>query len=143
MSTLKVSDVMSRDPVTMTEGDDLADAKSRMLEKRIRHLPVVDEDGRLIGLLTQRDLLRLRESPFSGTLPDEQTAMDRWSKVGEVMTRGVRMITADTPVLEAAELLREEPIGCLPVIDDGRVVGILTESDFVSLVIRMLSDPGR
>ncbi|MEM9195067.1 MAG: CBS domain-containing protein [Myxococcota bacterium] len=96
----------------------------------------------MVGVVTHRDLLRATESSLSNVLPQEQAAMDRWSRVSWIMERNVITVTPDTPLLEAAETLRKHNIGCLPVLGYDGVVGILTEADFVERAIVELSSPG-
>jgi CBS domain-containing protein len=114
-----------------------------MESKGIRHVAVVEpESDRLLGLISHRDVLRSQEGSLSGTASDEQLHMNRWIETRWVMTKEVRTVYPHTPALEAAMQLRSHGYGCLPVVDDGRLVGILTESDFVDYAIQVLSDPG-
>jgi CBS domain-containing membrane protein len=124
MSVLAVRDVMTREVLTVAP-EEAADLGAQIMSLgRIRHLPVVEADGRLVGMLSQRDVLRVEAG---------RTA-------GDVMTRDVRTVAPDTSLLEAAETMQRFKIGSLPVMEDGRLVGILTEADFVDLAIRWLSD---
>ena len=68
--------------------------------------------------------------------------MNRWIEARWVMTKDVRTVHPETPALEAALILRSHTIGCVPVIDDARLIGMLTDSDFVEYAIQSLSDPG-
>ena len=135
MSALTVRDLMSREPITLSEHDPLEKADELMQTGHFRHLPVVEE-GRLVGLLTHRDMTRV------GAHTESPTPMNRWTEAGWVMTRDVRAIEPDIPLLEAANLMLDQKYGCLPVVEDGKLVGILTESDFVAYVARQLQDPG-
>ena len=113
-----------------------------MEKKNIRHVAVVEGDTRLLGVISHRDVLRSQEGSLSGTPSDEQTHMNRWIEARWVMTKEVHTVYPDTPALEAAVALRSHAYGCVPVIEHGRLVGILTESDFVDFAIQALSDPG-
>ncbi|MDH5490733.1 MAG: CBS domain-containing protein [Myxococcales bacterium] len=135
MSVMTVRDLMSKRPVTLSEHDPLETADELMKSGHFRHLPVV-EGERLLGLLTHRDLTRV------GAHANSPAPMNRWTEAGWVMTREVRTIEPSRPLLEAAELMLDEKFGCLPVVEDGRLVGILTEADFVAYVLRLLQDPG-
>lgn len=134
MSTLTVRDVMTRQLVTLDDGATLQDARDAMRRDHIRHVPIVSS-GRLVGLLSHRDLVRAQvESP---------TARNLGAPVRTAMTREVRTVTPDTPLLAAAQRMQELKLGCLPVVEEGgTLVGILTEADFLRLVIRQLEDPG-
>jgi CBS domain-containing membrane protein len=137
MAQLLVRDLMTRDPVTLDEGEDLDLADRLMRLARIRHLPVL-EDGRLVGLVSERDLLRAQAEQLAGATEDERRKMSRWVKAGWIMTRELQQVEPDMPLLEAAQLMHENKYGCLPVVEGGKLVGILTEADFVALAIREL-----
>jgi CBS domain-containing protein len=127
-----VADVMTRDPVTLHEEDSLAGAASTFLDRRIRHLPVVD-GRRLVGLVTERDLLRVSGSALSR----EPVAAVREARrreetfIAAVMRRDVETVSPATRVADAARCLAEQRIGCLPVVDHGELVGIVTETDLL------------
>ncbi|MFW5876006.1 MAG: CBS domain-containing protein [Myxococcota bacterium] len=140
MAELKVRDLMTVDPVTLEQDEDLDLADQLMRLGRIRHLPVVQE-GRVVGIISERDLLRTQAGQLDGASADERLEMKRWVKAGWVMTRDVQEVGPDTALLEAAHLMRDRKYGCLPVVEEGRLVGILTEADFVDHVIHELEHP--
>ena len=130
---------MTRQVVTVTEQQTLHDAEAGMKQFHFRHLPVVEGD-RLIGVVTQRDLLHVSSSWLSEKAEQRDEVIHKLP-VGEIMRRELVTVTPDDPLLDAARLLWEAKVGCLPVIeDDGTLVGMLTESDFVKLAIQMLSE---
>lgn len=137
MSQLRVLDIMSRDVVTIGAGESLDVAEQMMKAGRIHHLPVVSGE-RLIGVVTQADLLRASISVLAEPTPSEERALMRGTLVSMVMATNVYTVAPDTPALRAAEMLRRHHFGCLPVLDGQRLVGIVTEGDFVKLVIRAL-----
>lgn len=141
MSQLLVRDFMTPNVVTVQPGDCIAYAYDLMLEHRIRHLVVVDEDGDMVGLLTHRDLLRhslieRAEQPVS-----LQRHVMRRTRVDEVMTSEVETAAPGQSLQQAALVMFENKYGCLPVVDGWRVVGILTEADFVRYFALMKSFP--
>jgi CBS domain-containing protein len=128
---ISVADFMTRDLVTVRASDDVALAESLLRLGGIRHLPVV-QDGRLVGLLTQRDLLRTGEA-------GRPAARD--VKVSEVMTRDVTTVRPTTGLAQAARMMLERKFGCLPVCDEaGALVGIVTEADFVRFAADVVRD---
>ena len=137
MQQLRVRDVMTLDVTTLKRNDQLTLADDIMNLGRIRHLPVLDDDDvNVVGLVSQRDLFRgalARALGYGGRA--RRKILDTIS-VKEVMTSDVITTSPDTPLVEAARVLTEGKIGCLPVVEDGRLVGILTEGDFVAMVAR-------
>jgi len=127
---IKVGDFMTRELVTVRETDDLALADSILRLGGIRHLPVVRE-GKLSGLLTQRDLLR---AGATGSAARAVLARD-------VMVSRLTTVTPDSSLAEAAQIMLRHKFGCLPVCDgDGTLVGMVTESDFVRFAAGVLQD---
>ncbi len=136
MEELLVRSIMTSDVTTLKRNDKLTLADDIMHLGRIRHLPVLDDDGQLVGMVSQRDLFRGALARALGYGQHAQRKVLDTLFVKEVMSSDVTTTTPDTPLVEAARLLVERKIGCLPVLEDGRLVGILTESDFVAMVAR-------
>jgi CBS domain-containing membrane protein len=137
MEKILVRDLMTLDVMALKPDDTLATLRDVMYDHRIRHMPIVDGEGRLIGLVSQRDLLRnaLIEQV---RVPDsvEQAVLERL-EVRDLMTTEVESVRPDADVRDAAQILLDHKYGCVPVVDAGnRLVGILTESDFVRLFTR-------
>ena len=135
VSTL-VRDLMSVDVVTLGRNDRLVAAEDLMRLGRIRHLPVLDEDGRLAGVVSQRDLFHSGLIKALGYGAHAQQHALATVMVKEAMTTDVVTTTPDTPLREAARMMLERKIGCLVVVEAGRIAGILAESDFVKLATR-------
>lgn len=129
---IRVGDVMTREVATLERNDKLSTADSVMRLGRIRHMPVLDEEGRLVGLVSQRDLFRgalLRALGYGSTVGHRMLDL---IVVKEVMSTDVVTIGPEASLAEAARRMLERKIGCLPVVDGGTLVGILTEGDFVA-----------
>jgi len=128
-----VRDLMTTDVVTVGRNEKLLIADDVMRLGRIRHLPVVDDEGALAGIVSQRDLFHngLLKALGYGTHAQRQ-ALDM-VVVKEAMKTEIETIAPDAPLLDAARRMLELKIGCLIVVEAGRIVGILTESDFVKL----------
>ena len=120
-----VGQFMATDLFTLRP-DDLVDLAASLMDWRhIRHVPVEDEDGHLVGLVTHRGLLRLLSR--GSTLSDGSALTVR-----EIMKANPTSVSSTTPTLEAIEIMRSSKIGCLPVVDDGQLVGIVTSYDFLT-----------
>ncbi len=125
---MTVSDLMTTALITMKPKDTVASADVDMRLAAIRHIPVVDDRGKLVGILSNRDILRAVGGGSNAT-------------IGDIMTKSVHTVTEDTPAAEAAEIMLEHKIGALPVVGDGnQLVGLVTESDFVAVARDLLND---
>jgi CBS domain-containing protein len=124
---------MSPDVTTLDTNDRLSIADDVMKLGRIRHLPVVDQDGTVVGILSQRDLFRGALARSLGYGEHAQQKLLGMIAVKEVMTNDPATIGPDEDLSEAARRLYEQKIGCLLVEEDDKLVGILTEGDFVRL----------
>lgn len=129
--SLLVRDLMTSSVLTLRERDSLATLHDLMESRHLRHVPVVDEDGTLVGLVTHRDLLRRTASGREELPMSLERAILRGMTIGEIMTTAVETIEADRDLREAAQLMIENKFGCLPVVEGDELVGILTETDFV------------
>lgn len=131
-----VRDLMTDLLYTVRPDNDLATVKDLMVDHRIRHIPVVDPEENLVGLVTHRDLLRHALIEQAEIPPYVEDVVLEQVEVREVMTPSPDTITAETDIREAAQTLLDNKYGCLPVVEGSRLVGILTESDFVRLMAR-------
>lgn len=130
-----VRDRMTHQVLTLSPEDDLGIAHDLLTTGNIRHLPVV-KDGKLVGLVTQRDLIRA-----SSNLPP---AVVRGLRAEEVMQRAVVTVRPGTPLRRAARLMLRRKIGCLPVLEaNGKLVGILTEADLAELAEELITELDR
>ena len=121
-----------RRPVATMRSDALVSAAMRLMRSNgVRHLPVTDAGGRLIGIVTDRDLRQVVFSPVLQALGGEAERTLGDMTVGEAMTWGVLSVRPTTDLREAARLMYERKVGAVPVVEDDRVVGILTETDML------------
>lgn len=128
-----VGDIMTRRVLVLNEEDNLERIEEGMQRYGLRHLPVVD-DGKLVGIVSHRDLLRVSVSALEAGHEERNEKLRQNTFVSEIMTRDVETVVESTPVAEAAAALLAGKGSSLPVVDDqGRVVGIVTERDFVKL----------
>lgn len=126
-----VRDLMTPNPYTLAPRDTLASLYDLMDTHRVRHVPIVDSDGELVGLLTHTDLAMTALGSLSDLPLSQERDLLQRRRIREVMVTEVETIDPDAPLAEAAQTLFENKIGCLPVVEGNRLVGILTESDFV------------
>ena len=137
-----VRDLMTSAVITALPSMPIFEARNLMLKERIRHLPVTTLDGRLVGIVTDRDI-RLN-------LPSQATSLSVWEinhllaklTVGDVMTETVISVGPTRPARDAAQLMVDRRIGALPVEDAGRLVGIVTETDLLRAFIKMEAPVG-
>ncbi len=136
---LTVKDVMTTNLVTLKDTDAVIRARQIMGNKQVRHVPILNEAGELVGILTQRDVLAATVSVLADV--DQQVIDDMESSIPirEIMTTAMTVVHEDTLLREAAENILELKIGCLPVLSNGRLVGILTEADFIKLAIELIN----
>lgn len=127
---MKVKDIMTPDVATLDRNDELSLADDIMKLGRIRHLPVVDE-GRLVGIISQRDLFKASLTSAMGYGEKAKREFIKLVVVKEVMVGDVITISTEASIEEAGRLMLEKKIGCLPVIEDGDLVGLITETDIL------------
>jgi CBS domain-containing membrane protein len=138
MGMFKVSDLMTTDVFSLKETDSLRTARSMMSLARIRHIPVINDKDLFVGLLTHRDILGASISNFAEVDKTVRDEIDSGIPVQEIMRTDVKTVTPDTPLRQAAELLLHHKYGCLPVLVDRSLKGIVTESDFLKLTITLM-----
>jgi acetoin utilization protein AcuB len=140
LGSMLVRDRMSHAVASVGPDASLAAAATSMRDRKIRHLPVVDGGGRLVGIVTDRDLRQALFAPAveAGDV-DLRAALEALS-VRDVMARDVVSIRATATIRDAARLMHERRLGALPVVEDGRLVGILTETDVLQAFQELLGD---
>lgn len=132
-----VRDYMTLNPTTVEPDTTLDEALGLMRRQRIRRLPVLQE-GRLVGIVTWTDLMRASPSSATSLAVWEIPPVLEKARVLEVMTENPIVVEPGMPVEEAARILRERKIGGLPVVEEGNLVGIVTESDLFDALIYLL-----
>ncbi len=133
-----VADVMTRRLVTVSEDDVIANIDDAMHRLRVRHMPVIDDRGKLVGLLSHPDLLHAAASFLSDREADGNASINQ-VKVGRIMQRDVVTAEPGDSLVEAGKLMWDAKIGCLPVVEsDGTLVGIITEADFIAIAVDLL-----
>jgi len=133
-----VGDVMTHNPVTISADMPVPAALSLMHEKKIRSLPIVDAHNRLLGLVTEKDLLYVSPSPATTLNIWEIKELLGKVRVEGIMVQKVITVTEDTPIEEAARLMADDKIGSLPVLRERTLVGIVTKTDLFNTFLAML-----
>lgn len=133
---LSVAEIMTAAPYTLGPDDSLPQAREMMSAQHIRHIPIVDSNGALVGVVSQRDLLAAADSsvlPNAGAHEEE-----RYVALSAVMTAPVQTVEESANLRATALHLQSNRLGCLPVVREGKLVGIITDSDFVTIAINLM-----
>jgi acetoin utilization protein AcuB len=128
---------MTKNPFTVKESEPVTEAQAILQREKIHRLPVLDRHDALAGIVSEKDLLYATPSPATTLNVYEMSNLLSKLKVSAVMTKEVITVSSSTPVEDAARLLVDNNIGGVPVVDDGKLVGIVTESDLFRLLIDM------
>lgn len=128
-----VREIMMGSPVTLKPEDTLDLANDVISLGRIRHIPVL-ADGRLVGLLSERDLIGAAANQIFGLKQKSKSALLKTVVINDVMKKKVITVAPDTPIKDAARLMADKKIGCVPVVSAGALVGLLTTTDILRYV---------
>ena len=136
---ITVQELMSPNPVTLSRFNTLHDARMIMQENRFRHIPIVDENDLLCGLVTQRNVLANGISSQNFADGEELSQIETGTLLADIMTTNVTTVAADVKISDAAQLLHRKKYGCLPVVNsNNQLIGIITDHDFVAMTIQLL-----
>ena len=133
---MNVDAIMSRKPITVADDDKMGHAIRMLKDHGFKHLPVVDRAGKVVGVITDRDLKRA--SPSDATLLEvhELLYLLDQVRIAQIMTRTPVTVPAATPVADAARLMVDKHVGCLPVLENGKLVGIVTSTDMLTCLAK-------
>jgi acetoin utilization protein AcuB len=133
-----VKDWMTKEPLVVSPKTSVEEAIRTMREHRVRHLPVVKKEDHLVGIVTQTDLLQASPSPATSLSVWEINFLLAKMQVRDAMTKKVIVVEEECPLEEAALVMAEHKIGCLPVVHGQRLVGIITETDLFNIFTEQL-----
>jgi len=135
---MQVKELMSRDLVVIGPAESCLDAVVRMQRARVRHLPVVNRDGVLVGIVTDRDLRHHMFTPrvFEALGATAVDVLLDCVRVAEIMSTDVVTVEAGASLGHAADIMRKRRVGSLPVMENGRMAGIVTEVDILRRIVR-------
>lgn len=135
---LRVKDIMTSPVFSLRETDSLHHARALMDLQRIRHIPIVTLDNEFTGLITHRDILSATISKLAELDSETQKEIDSGIPIHEIMRTDIATVDEKTSLKTAAEILLNHKYGCLPVVNNGGLVGIVTEADFLRLTISLM-----
>ena len=135
---LTVGQFMTDTVFTLQSEDNMLDARHLMSLAKIRHAPVTDDYGNFEGLITDRDLLACTISRLAEIDEDTQREIDTAIIVKDIMRRDIMCVTKDTDIRDAGALLLKHKYGCLPVVKERTLIGIITEADFIKISLDLL-----
>lgn len=133
-----VKDLMSSPVFSLKETDSLYNARTLMDLQRIRHIPIVTVDNEFTGLITHRDILSATISQLAELDPETQKEIDSGIPIREIMRTDIATVASESSLKEAAQILLNHKYGCLPVVENNLLIGILTEADFLRLTIKLM-----
>ncbi|AEF53383.1 CBS domain-containing protein [Marinomonas posidonica] len=134
-----VADLMVTKLITLRENDSLATAKTIMQERNIRNIPIINDENECVGMLTQREYLRHAFHLVSQFGTQLLSKKEQQTPIANAMNKDILTISPEMPLDTAAEFFIDNKYGCLPVLEDNKLVGILTPVDFVKLAHQMLN----
>ncbi|MDM8558960.1 CBS domain-containing protein [Candidatus Parabeggiatoa sp. HSG14] len=137
---ITVKELMSNELYTLKSTNTIHQARELMLKKRVRHVPIVDKKGEFVGLLTKHDVLGASVSALADINDQERNELESNIPISGIMMTKVVFAEEDTSLLEAARFMLKQKQGCLPIFRGSKLVGILTEADFVKLALQLMEE---
>lgn len=128
---------MTRNPVTATPDMSIAEASALMKQEKVHRLPVLDREKKLVGIITEKDILYASPSPASSLSIHEMAYLLSKLTVKKLMTKNVVTITKDTTVEEAARMMVDQDLSSLPVLEGDKLIGIVTKSDMFKILLEL------
>lgn len=135
---ISIDEVMTPKPFTLQASNSIYDARELMKDKQIRHIPIVNDNDQLVGLITQSDMLAASESTLQSGDDSQRIEVEKNHLIGEAMTTGVATIDEQDNLLAAAMHLLKSKHGCLPVTRGKKLCGIITDTDFVTVAVNLM-----
>jgi CBS domain-containing protein len=129
---------MSEEVLTLSVNNTLKDARSIMHKNHIRHLPIVNDEQQVIGIVSQRDVLAAEESHLMVEQQEQKESREAQVSIESFYNDRVITIAPGASALRAARYMQKHKLGCLPVTDNEKIVGIITESDFINVAINLM-----
>ena len=137
-----VKDYMTTEVTALQETDSLLDAAMIFVRSSFRHIPVL-RDKKVVGIITERDVKQFAPSLLSRTSADEYNQIMETTPISRVMTREPEVLSPNDPVYKAAQVLHSRRMGCLPVVENDELTGIITTTDLLALLIQIMEEKGQ
>lgn len=138
MTNIPIADIMTKNIIALNRTDDLETAEMLFKKHKIRHIPVVHEDA-ILGMLSYTDLLRISFADAFNEDEDEvDTVVYNMFTIEQVMAKNLVSVSSETPIKEVAEILSKKEFHALPVVDEGKLVGIITTTDLINYMLKYL-----
>ena len=138
---MRVQDYMTTDVTSLQDSDMLLDAAMVFVRSSFRHLPVL-QGKKVVGIITERDVKQFAPSLLSGTTAEEYNAIMETTPISRVMTKNPTTLRPDQPIFDAARFMHQRRVGCMPVVQNGDLVGIVTTTDLLALLMKILEEHG-
>ncbi|HYX70870.1 MAG TPA: CBS domain-containing protein [Terriglobales bacterium] len=139
---MQVRDYMTTKVTTLSDDARLLDAALLIRRTGKRHVPIVDGEGKVVGIISDRDVSRMAPSMLAKMTPEEYNAVFESTPITVAMTRNPIVVSPETPIKEAVAILYSKKIGALLAVESGKLVGILTVSDMLGLLNELLAGEG-
>ena len=136
-----VQEYMTTEVTSLQESDTLLDAAMVFVRSSFRHIPVL-QGRKVVGIITERDVKQFAPSLLSSTTAEEYNTIMETTPISRVMTKNPVTLRPDQPIFEAARFLHERRVGCMPVVENGELVGIVTTTDLLGLLMKMMEERG-
>lgn len=136
--TYQVNDFMTKDPICLTESESMLEGRNTMRDHSIRHVPVVDKNGDFQGILSQKNVLSNAISTINSKGLEKLERSEKQLVIKDFIDTDVITVSKDTPLLKAAQFFQDNRHGCIVVLQNQKVIGILTSGDFVKFAIQVL-----
>jgi acetoin utilization protein AcuB len=136
-----VKDFMTGEVTSLQETDNLLDAAMVFVRSSFRHLPVL-RGRKVVGIITQRDVKQFTPSLLSRTSAEEYNQVMETTPISRVMTKNPMTLSPDQPIFDAVQILYRKRVGCMPVVENDELVGIVTTTDLLGLLIRIMEEKG-
>lgn len=136
-----VQDYMTTEVTSLQDSDTLLDAAMVFVRSSFRHLPVL-QGKKVVGIVTERDVKQFAPSLLSGTTAEEYNTIMETTPISRVMTKNPVTLRRNQPILEAARFMHERRVGCMPVVQNDELIGIVTTTDLLALLMKLMEERG-